>query len=230
MSSALLQDQLDAFARLQADATFAAVPVLLQRKGVTESDIEIALGTLNAKSGLAGALAVVLMPTLEPDSPDAPGPRYRVVLSVQVIEQPLINLGDSGTGQTAEQLAERVRQLLHHASFGRGGSWAFSGMDPLEQGEGKISYAVKFSRLAGDASGDRLVPPGLALAAGIVTATHADAVAALWYTLDGSYPWPGNSTATLYTAPVALSAPTTLRAAAYRTGYQASSISAITLS
>lgn len=143
MSDTLLQDQLDIAARLEADDMFSDLPVLVQRKGVTESDIELALSTLNTNSGKMGALLVVLMPALEPESPEAPGPRYRIISTVQVIEQPLFNLGDDGTGKSAEQLAERVRQLLHHAAFGRGSVWTFAGMEPVEQGEGKIAYGVR---------------------------------------------------------------------------------------
>lgn len=226
----LLQDQLDIHARLSADELFAAVPVLLQRRGVTEADVELALSTLNEKSGKMGALAVVLMPSLEPDSPESPGPRYRIVATVQVIEQPLFNLGDSGTGLSAEQLAERVRLLLHHASFGRGSVWTFSGMEPVEQGEGKIAYGVRVSRLYGDSYGNRLAVPTLTAAGATITATHPDAAAALWYTIDGSYPWPGNPAASLYAAPVVVAEPCTFRAAAYRPGYQPSSIATANVS
>lgn len=229
----LLQDQLDIHARLSADELFETVPVLQQRKGVTEADIELALSTLNEKSGKMGALAVVLMPSLDPESPEAPGPRYRIVATVQVIEQPLFNLGDSGTGISAEQLAERVRLLLHHASFGRGSVWTFSGMEPVEQGEGKIAYGVRVSRLYGDSYGDRLATPTLSAAGSTLTITHADPAATLCYTTDGSYPWAGNPSATSASAGAALAlAPASscvVRVAAYRAGYQSSSIATATV-
>lgn len=232
MSDTLLQDQLDIAGCLEADAFFSDVPVLVQRKGVTESDIEVALSTLNEKAGKMGALLVVLMPALQPDSPDAPGPRYRIIATVQVIEQPLFNLGDDGTGKSAEQISERVRQLLHHVSFGRGGVWTFAGMEPVEQGEGKIAYGVRVSRLAGDSTGARIPTPTIT-AAGTApttaTITCADTAAALWYTTDGSYPWPGNPTATLYTAQVTLTAAATLRSVAYRADYQASNTATLTV-
>lgn len=229
MSDTLLQDQLDIAARLEADATSGTVPVLIQRKGVTESDIEIALGTLNSKSNKMGALLIVLMPSLEPVDPESPGPRYRIIATVQAIEQPLFNLGDDGTGISAEQLAERVRQLLHHCNLGRGSVWTFSGMEPVEQGGGKIAYGVRLSRLAGDSTEARQPTPTLVAAGSTITAT-ADPLAAVYYTLDGTYPHAGNTAATLYAAPVTMTEPGTFRAVAYRTGYLPSNVATATIS
>lgn len=225
----LLQDQLDIFARLSADELFSDVPVLQQRKGVTESDIEVALSTLNTKSGKMGALLVVLMPTLDPVDPEAPGPRYRIIGTVQAIEQPLFNLGADGTGKSAEQLAERVRQLLHHCNFGRGSVWTFAGMEPVEQGEGKIAYGVRFARLAGDGADPRQPTPQLS-AAGLTVTVSADPAASVYYTIDGTYPHAGNTAASLYSAPVTLSAAGTFRAVAYRTGYLPSNVATATIS
>lgn len=231
----LYQDQLDTFARLQADDFFSDVAVLLQRKGVTDSDIEVALSTLNTKSGKMGALAVVLMPELTPDSSESAGARYKITLAVQVIEQPLFNEGSDGTGKSAERLAERVRQLLQQSSFGRGSTWSFAGMEPISQGDGKISYGVKFARLGGDPFGDRLPTPAItATGSGPISITLvcADTVASLWYTLDGSYPWPGNPTAALFQphTAVEVAIACTLRAAVYRSGYQPSNIASAIIS
>jgi hypothetical protein len=233
MNDRLQQDQIDIAARLAADDGFAAIPVLIQRKGVTESDIELALSTLNEKSGRMGALAVVLMPTLEPESPESPGPRYRILATIQVIEQPLFNLGATGTGYSAETIAERVRQLLHHCNLGRGSVWTFAGMEPIEMEGGKIAYGVRFGRLAGDGFGDRLPAPTITSSGSgpvMATLSCADAAAELWYTLDGSYPWSGNPQTTLYSDPIAIAEPATLRAIAYRAACQASNTATATIS
>ena len=143
--------QEDFYQRLRADGYFygggADVPVLAEHKGVTNDDINQALGALNANaSGATGVLAVVLMPTLTPDAPDAPGPRHVIRLTVQVIEQPLLN----SIGKSASQVAERARTVLHRFRDGLGGTWSFAGMEPIPVDEGKVSYGVAFTRLASD--------------------------------------------------------------------------------
>ena len=219
------QEQTDFGARLEADEYFEDIPVLVQRKGVTESDVDVALAGLAEKGGKAGACVVVLMPELVPDSPDAPGPRYRLRAAVQVIEMVLVNLGQDGTGKGAEAIAERVRQILHHVSFGRGSVYTFAGMEPLSAGDGKISYAVRFERLAGDAWVAKVMRPVVTVTGSgpaSVSITCGTAGAALWYTLDGTYPAAANPVAALYAAALSISTACTLRCVAYLAGYQAS--------
>lgn len=227
MSDALEQDQTDIAARLEADEYFEDITVLVQRKGVTESDIDAALSVLNEKASKIGACVVVLIPSLVPETPNVPGPAYEIMATVQVIEQPLFNLGDTGTGKSAEQIAQRVRQLLHHFTNGLGRVFNFAGMEPLAVDEGKISYGVKFSRDAGDAPLAKVATPSLstdsATAPGTVTITCDTAGATILYSLDGSYP-------TLpYTAPLAVATAATVRAVAEKTGLQQSNVRQLTL-
>jgi hypothetical protein len=227
MSDPLQQDQEDIFSRLSGDATFSDVSVLLERRGVTESDIEIALSVLNTKAGKIGACAVVLMPTLQPNEPDAPGPEYFVEIGVQVISQALFNASaGGGTGKTAEDLALRVRQLLHRFDGGLG-AWSFARMEPILGDPGKVTYAVLFRRTAQDEALPKaplplIEPEGGATPASVTLAAgDADAI---WYTTNGSYPSPSNATATLYTVAIAIATPAILRAVAYKTNRQASNV------
>lgn len=214
----LQQDQEDFAARLKGDAYFADIKVLVQRKGVTEADIEQALSVLNEQGGKIGACVIVLKPALLATNPDAPGPEYRVALSVQVITQPLMNDGDSGTGKETEAIAERVRLVLHRfATYG--GTYSFASMEPADVEEGKDSFAVIFTRRACDSAekcGLPLLDPDEGAAPQAVTLTTATVGARIYYTLDGSYPWPGNEAAALYVAPVAVAEAATLRAVAYK--------------
>lgn len=222
-------DQEDIAARLSDDSFFSDIPVILERKGVTENDIEVALGTVNQKSGKAGVVAIVLMPTLRPSSQSAPGPSYRVAPSIQVIEMPLINLGETGTGKFVEQIATRVRQLIHYWNPGRGYVFDFFGQDPLPVRAGLRSYAVNFARLGQDDRSPKvanvLIDPEEGAAPATVTLSCPTAGAAIWYTLDGSPPTPGNAAALLYSAPIDVAAAATLRAAAFTDGLDASNIS-----
>jgi hypothetical protein len=229
VSDVLEQDQEDFGARLEADSYFSDIPVLVQRLGVTESDINVALSTLNKKDSKIGACVVVLMPELRTDDSEGPAPRYVVRPTIQVIEQPLTNLDNSGTGKSAEAIATRVRQLLHAFSTGRVGTFMFDGMQPIAVDAGKISYGVAFRRMGGDEVYSKVARPAIAPNSGAtpvaaVTLTCATAGAAIYYTTDGSYPHAGNATATLYAAPFAINAACTLRVAATKANLQQSDV------
>lgn len=218
----LQQDQEDFAARLNGDAYFADITVLLQRRGVTEADIEQALSVLNEKIGKIGACVVVLKPGLVATDPDAPGPEYRVSLTVQVITQPLFNDdATTGTLKVTEAIAERVRVVLHRFATA-GGTYSFAAMEPAEVEAGKDSFSVTFTRRAGDygftACGLPLISPDEGAVPQLVTLTTATAGASIYYTLDGTYPWSGNPAALLYAAPFNVVAPATLRAVAFKAG------------
>lgn len=213
--------------RLAADPYFADVAVLLEQKGVTEAEIDQALAVLNPRGGKLGTCVVVLMPTLKPDNPNAPSPTYRIELTVQVIDMPLIALGEQGNGKSAAQLAQRVRQLLHLYGTGERSVWTFAGQEPIPQDPGRNSYGVAFARQSGD--------PHLAKAANVqveetgtgpitVALSCSTPGASIRYTLDGSYPSALNAAAVLYTAPVEISTPCTLLAVAEATDHLASNL------
>lgn len=234
MSSPLQQEQEDIHGRLAADTYFADLPVLLARKGVTDSDIEIALSTLNAGgTGKIGAVAVVLMPTLRAEPDNVPAPVYVVQHTVQVIEDPLFSQdATSGVLKSAEEIAHRVRLLLNWFNPGGAGSLAFDGMDPAEVKSG-VSYLVRFSRRTGDDELARVATPVVsadsASAPATVTLTCATSGAAIYYTTDGSYPSSANDDATLYSTPFSQPTAATIRAAAEKSGLQQSNVSQLIL-
>lgn len=225
----LTRDQLDFFGRLQADPYFADVALLLEEKGVTEADIAQALAGLNPSfSGKIGACVVVLMPELEPETPNLPGPCYDIALTVQVIEQPLVNRGAGGSGLTASQLALRVRQLFHHFFTGDGSVYNFTRQAPLPADPGNTSLGVRFGRSSGDPQAPEVSSPAIATSGEgpvEITLTTPTAGAAIYYTLDGSYPGSANTAAILYAAPVTVTTACTLRASAELAGLLPSSLS-----
>lgn len=233
MSDALELDQVDFAERLKADPYFSDITLLVQRKGVTESDIDVALSVLNEKSSKIGACVVLLMPELAPVDVEVRGPLYNIRATAQVIEQPLFNLGATGTGKSAEQIAQRVRQLLHHFSNGHGNTFVFDGMEPISADVGKISYGVKFIRRAGDLADSKVSPITIqatdAAAPATIALSTGTTGATIWYTTDGSYPSSENDNATEYTVPFVQSTAATIRAAAEKTGMQQSNLTQLIL-
>lgn len=224
----LEQDQNDFFYRISADEYFSDVKVLLESKGDIESDVSQALSVLLEKDSKIGACAVVLMPTLQPDSPNLPGPRSVVRMEIQVIDQPTFNLGETGTGKSASQIAERVRQICHHFASGRGAVYSFAGQSPIPTEPGKNSYGVAFTRLAGDCPVRKVSTPAIAASATVapatITLTCATAGAAIYYTLDGSSPYPSNTSAALYATPIDVTVAALVRAAATLADHQPSDV------
>jgi len=234
--SVLELDQDDIYARLLADPFFkAGVPVLERRKGITESDVQAALSTMNQANGMVGSVAIVLMPVLSGQDPNAPGPRYTVRYTVQVIDYPVIRRqSKGGTGMSAELICDRVREILHLLNFGRGQTLAFDRLEPTQEPAGMVGYGVTFRRIGTDAPPVGCAAVGISpLSGGVnpilpgpqtVTLTCATAGAAIWYTLDGSYPSSVNPNATLYAAPFVAPPGATVRAAAELAGFQQSQV------
>lgn len=227
------QDQSDWFYRLLSDSYLAEVSVLLAQTGDIEADIEQALAILNERGGKIGACVVVLKPELVPESPDSPGPVSVLKLTMQVIDQPLFNDGDTGTGLSASQISEHIRKDGHHFSTGRGNVYAFAGQVPVPVDPGKNSYAVSFTRRAADCPPRQVATPAIAqdsvTAPAVITLTCATPGAAVYYTVDGSSPFSANAAATLYTVPFNLPAAATVRAAGSLAGYRPSNVAQIVI-
>lgn len=220
MSSTLELDQDDMTARLTADSVCGLVTVFSQRKGITENDVQTRLAALNSKGGLVGLVLIVLMPKLIPQEANTPGAMYATRYTVQVIDWPAVRrIPTGGIEISAESMAERVRQILHFASFGRGQSLFFDGMDPLPMSDpNQISYAINFRKMGADTPVTKvanvLISPTTGTVPQLITMTCGTVGAVIWYTTDGSYPSSVNPTATQYTAPFTQSVAATIRAIA----------------
>lgn len=214
--------------RLSSDAWMADVPVLLARKGLADSDVEVALGTINEVSGKCGVVAIVLMPEMEGDGTNAPGPLFDLAPAVQVIETPLFNEGTTGVGKSCEAIALRAAQVLHFFGHGAGGVLSFVSAAPMEVAEGSISYLVRFRLGSGVRELAKVARPSIAATSAVIPATVTLACgtsgAAIRYTTDGSAPAASNEKAVLYATPFTVTAAASLRVGASATGYQASDV------
>lgn len=237
MSAALLTVQEDCNGRLMASRIFADVAIIMMRKAYLQSEINQLLQTLAGRSGKIGTCVMVQMPVLDVIDPNLPGPNTSIAQSFWVIEHPTLNAGSQGTGKSAEYLAEETLRLFHHfVPFGVtqvfvGGQNAIV---PNYSLDGLRAYIVTLQSQVRLSIPAKVARPMISFAAGSgnsvdVTLTCATPAAAIWYTIDGSYPSSGNAEATLYIAPFNLAAEVaartiTLRAAAQLSAYQQSDI------
>lgn len=204
--SVLEQLQLNVGAIIQADPFFADVVVNIWRPRAALSAMMIQNKIDQALTGIAGkgVTAVVLMPFIEVPYPDAPGPDLRVIVKVQFIENPLINMGATGTQVSVEDytlMLLAIDQQRFFQNIGAAMTVDREAAVPIGSYEAKnyTAYELKFNIRMGIAGPYRTPMPVISGDASGVVITGA-AGATIWYTTDGSYPWSGNPSAKVYGA------------------------------
>lgn len=234
--SVLELDQEDIAARLQSDAYFSGkMAVLLERRGITANDVQIALGVMNpnAPGKAAGTVVIVLMPSMVAKNRESPGPYSQIRYGIQILDWPLIrSQASGGTLVSAEEISDRIREIIHWSNFGRGQALYFDGMDPKAVKPGMVSYIVWFRKENIDQPPVSCASVGISpqtAGAQTVTLVCATAGSMIYYTTDGTYPTPPTtlqggvaSTGQTYTGPFSVAAGTLLRCSALAMGYQLS--------
>lgn len=223
----------DLAARLNADEWFSTINVLTERKSDLLSAIEKSIGPMKAKGGKSGTCVVVMSPVATDDLPDVGAAILSPVLSFRILENPLINNSGVGTKKEALSTAKRIVMLMKHFSIA-GVCTALipdkPTVVPVADPVAPVAYEVRFRTRDDDGQTiPKVLPVSLSPTGGAapqtVTLTCATPGAAIYYTKDGSYPWSGNATATLYTAPFSVTSPATVRAGAFLAGAFASNVS-----
>jgi hypothetical protein len=218
----LLDVQTDVKARLDNDAFFSDVKVLLKRDGLTERMLEEKLGPdANDKAGKTGACVVIHLPEIAEHEGETPGPVVIVELPIQVIEAPEMNNGSVGTGKTCEQIALHVMNLLHRYTDHNHGWTMQPSPRPVQAHDPQrpdwISAVVRMRFHSALTRTDRCGLPLASNLGGSIGLTTGTPGASIWYTLDGTYPGPVNGT--LYAGAINPGAATVLRAVTYKDGF-----------
>jgi len=223
--------QLDIAARLQGTSYFANVPIFIlrPRSALTAAQIQdkinASLGALTTQNGKAGLCATVLMPLVNTQKQELPGPYLHLKCIVRVQENVIVNMGPNGTQTACEDAAIAVAQSLHLWTPGGTAGIiraAEETVTPNAAFEGKVTYDVLVESELELQCLAKTTQPFLTNTAGSITINCADQTASIYYTLDGTAPWPGNasypSTAILYSSE-AITPPsgTLLRCAAFAT-------------
>ena len=222
----LLATKRDIYHRLLGDESLATVPVLIDDEATMESREAVDRGPRNYRDDRwTGACVVVAsVAVVGVDTGNTPSPVLDVAVVLEVLEDVLINEGDSGTGMNAGQLVARVVQSLHMTHIND----RFTGLQLPETGAvaelltddaGLRGYAVRFEGSGAAFNTVATVNPVTAsVAAGLMTLSCTTSGAAIYYTTDGSYPGPGNAEADLYSEPFAVTSGTMVRTAATKAG------------
>lgn len=237
MSSILERLQLDIAGRLDSIDSFSGIPVTVVRPRSEAEAVQIrteidnTLAGLLQKNGKSGAAVIVGMPDMDVPDLDIPGPFLELTVKVRVIEAPLINMGASGTQLSAEQIAINILSALHQWDTGSSGSPLYADKkagEPNNEYPGKVVYDCMIKTKHGIDPEIKVEPVSIAWNSALpearVTMSCIRPGAAIWYTLDGSFPSSGNTSATLYQGSFNLASAATVRAAAYLAGMHGSDI------
>lgn len=225
--------QEDAYQRLLADEFLATVFVQTERKGDILNSIVSALGVMNERGGKIGAAIVVLSPTGGVEYTEALDSPLRVRISFRVLEDPLFNNTADGTQISALTIVKRLIRLFHlYNPIGMANPLIpeTPTFVPVDDPAAPVAYEVRFATT--ETSRDTLErvptpsirPAYIPVPVAEVFLECSNEEAAIYYTVDGSHPWPGNQNSVLYTTPISVSTPLKLRACAFRAGMIASDV------
>lgn len=216
-----LQDDLTAL--LKSADTLSTVNVVQYRKLRLQAELDASALWQTPRNGKSGVGILVQMPEIETVHANLPGPEFTTRLNFDVVEEPNINMDPTvGSLLSAEEVAQRVAELLH--GYG-GGNWggALFARGPVIQPasdwpEGLLAYRVQLNLKLVRTQTARVATPTITEDHGEITLACTTADSVIYVTADGSFPGTGNPLASIYTVPWAAVAGQSIRAAAYADG------------
>lgn len=216
----------------------APVPVISELKGDIANEIERALGTVTDvdSSGKIGTCVVIMSPVASVQTPNLSQGPLTSEWEFRVLEDALLNGSDNGIQKSALWTARRLVRLFHQFTpFGLAQVMTARSpaIVPVEDPLAPIAYAVRFLITEGETLQEQKVKlPTITAASGgypkEITLACETAGAAIYYTLDGTYPYEGNPDAELYSGTFNIAEAATIRAAAFAADMLPSSVNLLT--
>jgi hypothetical protein len=184
--------------------------VVLERQFLAQAELDVSTLWLTPRTdfGPVGAALYVEMPKLQVPKPNSL--QRNLVASICAIENRNINLLDTGTGTSCEDLAELALDFMFGWVLGftsglTPDSAAITPASDLLQGDGLVVLRASISLRREHQSVARCAMPSIdEPTVGYYGLYCATSGAAIYYTLDRSFPGPANSAAVVYTAPMVL--------------------------
>ena len=203
---------------LLADPYFATIPVLATVKNDVLNEIQAGQDHAHPVTVLVDWLS------LHNTNPDTPGPWFsQGIFLVEIMENPALNL----TGPDVDEVAENAANVLHLAMLESQNTAVVETItkadnDDLRRNvrQVRLTFPLGFQPRVLPALEEVTIYP-LTQGSQSVTLACLTPGAALFFTLDGSYPSPRNPSASLYVSPVGVSSGQLLQARAWRAGYAA---------
>lgn len=227
--------QQDCLGLLMSSKNLASVNIVLEKKFIVQSQIELDAIWVTVRNGKSGCGVLIEVPEIESENGNMSGPPQVVALTFVSFQNGDAAFTDEGSGLFAEQVEQFVLDALHLQSFGAFGT--------VQADKGNLSSpardypGINARRLTlkikprASAQTPRTSALQLAINNGLATLTCATAGAKIVYTLDGSFPSdpavavdplaaaPINAASQIYAAPFAVASGQNIRAAAYADGF-----------
>jgi hypothetical protein len=193
MKSPSLQQQYDAYYKLRSEPYFADINVILQREKMLRSEADVKSACITKTGGKAGVAVVVGMPVVSTPDPEIGGPQVTLSPVFTVMEQADVNHGASGTGKHAEDVADELVAVLHHFYMQYFGTMYANGefIVPNQNFTGIRAFDVTLWMRVVQSNRPRVARPTLTITNNEGTLTTTES-ATMYYTLDLSFPGPGN--------------------------------------
>jgi hypothetical protein len=227
-------------ARLQSDPFFTDIAVVVAEKGNVAAEFARQQAVITETSGKRGVAVIVLQILANDYSNNLQFGPMILKPAFQVVENVELNNDDNGTKKSARKVARKIRDVIKNCNLMglvqdmRAGTPC---IEPVDLGDAYVANQVNFECL--EVSQENLTQvqmPSFTAATNQLILSTATAGAAIWFTTDDSFPYPGDngsypgSTSQLYTGPVNLAAGSiVIRACAYLDGSIASGVNRATI-
>lgn len=223
-----LQTDIECFLKSEEDLRDLAIvhvrPRTAKEAATIQSDLDKTLaGLMPAPSGKKGMSVIIQMPELGGVEGNVRAVTGQLRIALRVIEHVFINMGNEGTGKSAESWALVIANRLHQQVFAPlaplVGEPSMITPVPERVLAGKVEYNVELSCTFPGERINKVQAVSLAKDGREITLTCPTTGAQIWWTDDGGFPGPGNADARMYDGPFLL--PTgehELRFAAYLCG------------
>lgn len=188
--AALLTDlQRDIGLYMEQCSTLDHLNIVIDDMGTVNSTAEKAVKTVKSRGGTQGIAAVLLRPTVSTANGNLPGPQSEANISIQLIENVLVNRSGRGSKILPDDMAFRILSAVHHLSIGNHTIYAeANAIQPVSLLEGFVGYEIRLKTPLYNQPARKSLQPVIANDAGTVTLTSSTPSSSLFYSLDGCYP------------------------------------------
>lgn len=145
------------------------------------------------RNGKTGAGILVEMPHADNPAKSVSGPQLDWTFPIRLIEQRDVNMGSQGTGISSEALIELIMGLVHLYADANMGTLSVTTVEPITGYPGCIAYRINTQVVkAKNPVVQRINLPVITINGGSVSLSCNDLSANMYFTLDGTFPGPGN--------------------------------------
>jgi hypothetical protein len=183
--------------------------IVVDDMGTIDSTAQKAVSTAKSRGGTQGIAAIILRPTVSNSGGDLPGPQLDALITIQMIENVLVNRSGRGSKILPDDMSFRILNVLHRLQIGTKTVYGEANpVRPLPAPSGFVSYEIKLKYPLYNKPIPKTNPSVIDDDGGTVTLTSTTPLAEFKYSLDGSYP------SIVYTVPFAASSGDLVRSVA----------------